>query len=71
MSNREIAMSLGISRNTVSKPLRTSRLTEHRKRKKGSKLDPYRERIRALIDEHNHSVVRILEEIKKMLYECK
>jgi predicted transcriptional regulator len=64
MSNREIARDLGISRNTVSKLLRTTRLTDHRKRKRGSKLDPYREKIRALIDEHNLSAVRILEEIR-------
>ena len=35
MSNREIARGLGISRNTVSKLLRTTRLTDHRKRKRG------------------------------------
>ena len=60
MSNREIAGDLGISRNTVSKLLRTTRLTDHRKRERGSKLDPYREKIRALIDDHNLSAVRIL-----------
>ena len=47
MSNREIARDLGVSRNTVSKLLRTTRLTDHRKRERGSKLDPYREKIRA------------------------
>ena len=34
MSNREIARDLGISRNTVSKLVRTTRLTDHRKRKR-------------------------------------
>ena len=68
ISNREIARDLGISRNTVSKLLRTTRLADHRKRERGSKLDPYREKIRALIDEHNLSAVRILEEIRKMGY---
>ncbi|EQB71830.1 MAG: transposase [Thermoplasmatales archaeon A-plasma] len=68
MSNREIARDLGISRNKVSKLLRTTRLANHRQRKRGSKLDPYRDRIRALIDEHNLSAVRILEEIRKMGY---
>ena len=47
MSNREIARDLGISRNTVSKLLRTTRLADHRKRERRSKLDPYREKIRA------------------------
>ena len=35
----------------------------------GSKLDPYREKIRALIDDHNLSAVRILEEIRKIGYD--
>ncbi len=69
MSNREIARGLGISRNTVSKLLRTTRLTDHGKRRRGSKLDPYRDRIRDLIDQHNLSAVRILEEIRKMGYD--
>ena len=68
MSNREIAMDLSISRNTVSKLLRTTRLTDHRKRKRGSKLDPYRDRIRELINQHDLSSVRILEEIRKIGY---
>ena len=37
MSNREIARDLGISRNTLSKLLRTTRLADHRKRKRGVK----------------------------------
>ena len=37
-------------------------------RKRGSKLDPCRENIHALIDDHNLSAVRILEEIRKMGY---
>jgi hypothetical protein len=35
MSNREIARDLGISGNTVSKLLRTTRLADHRIRKRG------------------------------------
>ena len=69
MSNREIARDLGISRNTVSKLLRTTRLSDHRKRKRGSKLDPYGDRIRDLMDRYNLSSVRILEEIRKMGYD--
>ena len=52
MSNREIARDLDISRNTVSKLLRTPRLTDHRQRKRGSKLDPSRDRIRELISSY-------------------
>ncbi len=68
MSNREIAKELGISRNTVSKELRTTRVNERQKRKRGSKLDPYRDRIRELIEKHNLSAVRILEEIRNLGY---
>ena len=63
MSNREIARDLGISRNTVSRMLKKTRIQEKKKRHRGSKLDPYREKIRSLIDDHNLSAVRILEEI--------
>ena len=69
MSNREIARDLGISRNTVSRMLRKTRIQEKKKRHRGSKLDPYRENIRSLIDEHNLSAVRILEEIRKFGYD--
>ena len=60
MSNRDIAKELAVSRNKVSRMLK--------RKKRGSKLDPYREKIRALIDEHNLSGVRILEEIRKSGY---
>ena len=39
--------------------LRKTRIQEKKKRHRGSKLDPYKENIRSLIDEHNLSVVRI------------
>jgi predicted transcriptional regulator len=58
MSNREIAKELGVSRNTVSKMLKKTKMQD-KKRKRGSTLDPYRERIKAFIDEHNLSAVRI------------
>ena len=69
MRNREIAKELGLSRNTVSRMLRKTRIQDKKKRKRGSKLDPYRERIKAFIDEHNLSAVRILEEIRKVGYD--
>ena len=69
MSNREIAKELGLSRNTVSRMLRKTRIQDKKKRKRGSKLDPYRERIKVFIDEHNLSAVRILEEIRKVGYD--
>ena len=50
MSNRDIAKELGVSSNTVSRMLKKTRIQD---KKRGSKLDPYREKIRALIDEHN------------------
>ncbi len=68
MSNREIARELGVSRNTVNRMLKKTRIQEKKKRHRGSKLDPYREKIRSLIDDHNLSAVRILEEIRKTGY---
>ena len=40
MSNREIAKEFDLSRNTVSRMLRKTRIQEKKKRKRGSKLDP-------------------------------
>ena len=68
MSNRDIARELGVSRNTVSRMLKKTRIQDRKRKRKGSKLDPYRDRIHALIDEHNLSAVRILEEIRKLGY---
>lgn len=68
MSIKSIARELHISRNSVRNYLKSEPRIKQ-KRRKGSKLDPYRERIRALIDEHNLSTVRILEEIGKMGYD--
>ena len=68
MSIKSIARELSISRNSVRKYLR-SEPKGKRNRKRGSKLDPYREKIRELINKHNLSSVRILEEIRKMGYD--
>ena len=57
MSNRDIAKELGVSRNTVSQMLKKTRIQD---KKRGTKLDPYKERIRSLIEEHNLSGVKIL-----------
>ncbi len=40
MSNREIANELGISRNTVRKMLKKTRILDKKRKKKGSKLNP-------------------------------
>ena len=69
MSNREIAEELGISRNTVRKLLNASSVNEHPHRQITSKLDPYRDRKRDIIDKHNLSAIRILEEIRKQGYD--
>ena len=66
--HKVIARELNISRNSVRKYLR-SEPKNRQNRRKGSKLDPYGEKIRALIDEHNLSAVRIQEEIRKMGYD--
>ena len=69
MSNREIASELGISRNTVRKMIKATKIPGPKRRKRASKLDPYRSRIRELIEKYNLSSVRILEEIRKTGYE--
>ena len=51
MSIKSIARELSISRNSVRKYLR-SEPKGKRNRKRGSKLDPYREKIRELINKH-------------------
>ena len=50
---------------TMDKASREHPLDIEKIRHRESKLDPYRENIRSLIDEHNLSAVRILEEIRK------
>ena len=61
MSIKSIARELSISRNSVRKYLR-SEPEIRQNRKRGSKLDPYKEKIRALLDDHNLLAVKILEE---------
>ena len=67
MSIKSIARELNIPRNIVRKYLK-SESKDKQNRRKGSKLDPYRDRIRELINKHNLYSVRILEEIRKMGY---
>ena len=68
MSIKSIARELNISRNSVRKYLK-SEPKKRQNRKRGSKLDLYKNKIRALIEKHNLSAVRILEEIRKMGYD--
>ena len=68
-SNREIVKELGISMNTMSKMLKTNRVKEYQSRKRSSKLDPYREKIKEFIGKYNLSSVRILEEIRWLGYD--
>ena len=68
MSIRSIAKEMGISRNSVRKYLRNKPMKKERA-KRGSKLDLYRDAIKALIEGHNLSTVRIMEEIKKKGYD--
>ena len=65
MSIKSMARELSIWRNSVRKYLKTE---PKKKQNRKSKLDPYREKIRSLIDDHNLSAVRILEEIRKIGY---
>ena len=67
-SIKAIARELGLSKNSVRKYLKSGPMGKQ-KRRRGSKLHPYREKIRTLIDEHNLLAVRILEEIRKIGYD--
>ena len=49
MSIRSIAKEMGMSRNSVRKYLKNEPVKKHAQ-KRGSKLDPYRDTIRMLID---------------------
>ena len=64
MSTRAIARELNISRNSVRKYL-NSEPSGKQERKRGSKLDPYMEQIKSLIEGHTLTTVRILKEIRK------
>ena len=66
-SIQSIARELNVSRNSVRKYLK-SEPNGKQKRNRGSKLDPYRKKIHELIDDHNLSAVRIMEDIRKSGY---
>ncbi len=68
ISIKAITKELGLSRNRVRKYLK-SEPKGKQKRRRGSKFDLYRHKIRVLIDDHNLSTVRILEEIRNMGYD--
>ncbi len=68
MSIRSIAKETGMSRNSVRKYLKNEPVKKHAQ-KRASKLDPYRDTIRTLIEKHNLSAVRIMEEIRKKGYD--
>ena len=67
MSIRSIAKEMGISRNSVREYLKSDPVKKNKK-KRSSKLDPYRDTVKAIIDRDNLSAVRILEEIRKKGY---
>ena len=68
MSIRSIAKEMGISRNSVRKYLKNEPVKKNKK-KRASKLDLYRDDIKALIEGHNLFTVWIIEEIKKKGYD--
>ncbi len=49
--------------------LKKTRAQDKKKRNRGSKLDTYREKIRALIDEYNLTAIRILIDTGKIGYD--
>jgi transposase len=65
ISKAEIARQLGIDRKTVRKYANSDNVPSVKKHsKRASKLDPYRDRIKDLVEKYNLSNVRILEEIR-------
>ena len=68
LSISEIARELDIDRKTVRKYASSNEIPRQHSTRRGSKLDPYRDRIRELIEKHNLSAVRILEEIRPLGY---
>ena len=70
LSISEISRQMGIDRKTVRKYAQSEEMPRlHNNGNRTSKLDPYRDSIRAMIDKHNLSAIRILEEIRKIGYE--
>ena len=71
MSISEIARRTGHDRKTVSKYVRGDANPPRPKprKKRPSKLDPFKEYIKERIEEHNLSAVRLLEDIQKMGYD--
>ena len=61
----EIARQLGIDRKSVRKYANSDNVPSVEKySKRGSKLVPYRDKIKELVQRYNLSIVRILEEIR-------
>ena len=50
--------------------LKKIRIQNQKRKKRGSKLDPYREKKRAIIEKHNFLGIRALEETRKMGDNC-
>ncbi|MHB8397099.1 MAG: IS21 family transposase [Thermoplasmataceae archaeon] len=70
LSISEISRQLGIDRKTVRKYAQSDEVPQLQTgSKRSSKLDPYRNSIRDLINKHNLSAIRILEEIRKLGYD--
>ena len=71
MSISEIARRTGHDRKTISKYVKGDPNPPRPKprKKRASKLDPYKEYIKKRIEEYNLSAVRLHEEIQKMGYE--
>ena len=70
LSISEVSRQLGIDRKTVRKYAKSDGVPAKKPRiERNSKLDPYRDSIRELVDRYNLSTVRILEEIRKQGYD--
>lgn len=69
LSQREIAEELGIHRETVARALSMESYEPPKRPRRGSILDPFKDRVRELLEEFPRITgVRVLEEIKKAGY---
>jgi transposase len=66
---KDIASELGVHRKTVSRALKREGAPEGKRRRRGSKLDPYKETVDRLLRENVWNAVVILREIQAEGYE--
>jgi transposase len=69
MSIGDIANIMGLNRKTVSKYIRAASPPRYRRPDRGSKLDPFKDHIRARLAEYPFTATRMYREIREMGYD--